>query len=113
MSTKVKLEYAPEFKRNVRQLAKKYRSIQKDLTPLLTTLEQGETPGDQIQGVGASMFKVRVKNSDSNKGKRGGYRVIYYVKQGTKTLLLSVYSKNDQADVATNELRQLVEKYKL
>ena len=111
MSTKV--EFAPEFKRNVRQLAKKYRSIQKDLTPLFTTLAEGETPGDQIAGVGASLYKVRVKNNDSNRGKSGGYRVIYYIKTTEHITLLTVYSKSEQADASIKDLRALVEKYQL
>jgi hypothetical protein len=40
--------------------------------PLLDELNQGQTPGDQIPGVPYEVFKVRVRNSDSGKGKSGG-----------------------------------------
>jgi mRNA-degrading endonuclease RelE of RelBE toxin-antitoxin system len=73
----VEVRFTPEFKRNIRQLAKKYRRIKTDVQPLLDELGQGQTPGDQIPGVQYEVFKVRVKNSDSGKGKSGGYRVIY------------------------------------
>lgn len=69
--------FTPEFKRNVRQLAKKYRQLKADVQPLLDQLAQGQTPGDQVPGVQYEVFKVRVRNSSRNKGKSGGYRVIY------------------------------------
>jgi mRNA-degrading endonuclease RelE of RelBE toxin-antitoxin system len=68
----VEVRFTPEFKRNIRQLAKKYRRIKTDVQPLIDELGQGQTPGDQISGVQYEVFKVRVKNSDSGKGKSGG-----------------------------------------
>jgi len=44
----VRVKYTPEFKRNLRQLAKRYKRIKTDVQPLLDALEQGETPGDQV-----------------------------------------------------------------
>ncbi len=73
----IPVQYTPEFKRNIRQLAKKYRRIRADVEPLLDALEQGQTPGDQVPGVPYTVFKARVRNSDSGKGKSGGYRIIY------------------------------------
>lgn len=103
--------FTPEFKRNLRQLAKKYRRIKSDVQPLLDELAQSQTPGDQIQGVQHEVFKVRVRNSDSGKGKSGGYRVIYQrTLQGT-TLLITIYSKSEQEDVAANEIRQIITNY--
>jgi len=43
--------YTPEFKRNVRQLAKKYRHIKFDVQPIIADLTLGRTPGDQIRGI--------------------------------------------------------------
>ena len=51
--------YTPEFKRNLRQLAKKYRRIKTDLQPLLDALTQGQTPGDQIVGAMEEVYKAR------------------------------------------------------
>jgi mRNA-degrading endonuclease RelE of RelBE toxin-antitoxin system len=49
--------------------------------------------GDQIPGVGYSVFKVRIKNSNNQKGKSGGYRFIYYLKTDTQILLITIYSQ--------------------
>ncbi len=113
MPTNIKLEFATEFKRNIRVLNKKYRRIKDDLSGLLADLAKGETPGDQITGTGAILYKVRVKSSDNNKGKSAGYRVVYYVKHENSTVLLTIYSKSDQKDVSVNFLRKMIEKYKL
>ena len=49
-----------EFKRNLRSLAKKYRSIRSDIQPIIDQLEEGGLPGDQVPGVNLAIFKVRI-----------------------------------------------------
>ncbi|MCC3418307.1 MAG: hypothetical protein JGK28_10150 [Microcoleus sp. PH2017_07_MST_O_A] len=56
---------SPTFNRNLRTLAKKYRSIRNDIQPIIEQLAQGELPGDRIAGVGYVVFKLRVRNSDT------------------------------------------------
>lgn len=52
MANVVQVEFTPEFKRNVRQLAKKYRHLQADVQPVIAQLELGQTPGAQIPRTG-------------------------------------------------------------
>jgi mRNA-degrading endonuclease RelE of RelBE toxin-antitoxin system len=59
----VQVEAAPVFNRNLRKLAKKYRSIRNDLQPVIEQLEQGELPGDQIPGVGYAVFRNHLVDS--------------------------------------------------
>lgn len=87
------------------------RSIWNDLQPVIKQLEQGELPGDQISGVGYAVFKLRVQNSDTQKGKSGGYRLIYYVKTATGIILLTVYAKSEQVDIAADDLQSIITKY--
>ena len=103
--------FTPEFKRNLRQLAKKYRRIKSDLQPLLDELGQRQIPGDQIPGVQYEVFKVRVRNSDSGKGKSGGYRVIYQRTSQQTVVLITIYSKTEQEDIAANDIRQIIADY--
>lgn len=60
----VEVVASPTFNRNIRTLAKKYRSIRNDLQPIIEQLEIGELPGEQIQGTNYTVFKLRVRNSD-------------------------------------------------
>jgi mRNA-degrading endonuclease RelE of RelBE toxin-antitoxin system len=99
----------PTFTRNISALKKWYRRILKDVQPVIEQLGNGETPGDQITGIGYPVFKVRVKNSDVQRGKSGGYRMIYYLKTATSILLLTLYSKSDQDDVVAGDLRAIIE----
>jgi mRNA-degrading endonuclease RelE of RelBE toxin-antitoxin system len=110
-SPPVEVLFTPEFKRNLRQLAKKYRRIKADVQPLLDELTQGHTAGDQIPGVRYTVFKARVKNSDSRKGKSGGYRIIYQRVHERLIVLVTIYSKTEQADIAPQEIRQIILDY--
>lgn len=107
----IQVYYTSEFKRNVRQLAKKYRHIREDLQVLIEQFLTGETPGEQIQQVGHTVFKVRVNNSDINKGKRAGYRVIYYLQTAQAIILITVYSKTEQGDISPDSVRRLIDDY--
>jgi mRNA-degrading endonuclease RelE of RelBE toxin-antitoxin system len=46
----VSVEFTPEFKRNLRALAKKYRHIRSDVEPVVKLLNTGDLIGDQIPG---------------------------------------------------------------
>ena len=105
------VEFTSAFKRNLRRLSKKYRSIRSDIEPVIQQIIDYETPGDQVPATGYAIFKVRIKNSDTNKGKRGGYRMIYYLETADRVLLLTIYSKSDQGDVSANRLKEIVESY--
>lgn len=72
----VQVEASSTFRRNLRTLAKKYRSIRDDVQSIVEQLEQGELPGDRITAVGYEVFKLRIRNSDIQKGKSGGYRLL-------------------------------------
>jgi mRNA-degrading endonuclease RelE of RelBE toxin-antitoxin system len=107
--TSIEVIALPSFNRNISALKKKYRRVTKDIKPVIEQLENGETPGDLMIGIGYPVFKVRVRNTDVQRGKSGGYRVIYYLKTTTSVLLLTLYSKSDQDDVAVSALKDIIE----
>ncbi|KKD37326.1 MAG: type II toxin-antitoxin system RelE/ParE family toxin [Limnoraphis robusta] len=99
----------PRFKKDLAKLAKRYRSIRKDITPLIDQLQTGATPGDLISGIKYQVFKVRLKNTNIQKGKSAGYRVIYYLKTETKIILVTIYSKSDQTDIANKTIEEIIQ----
>jgi mRNA-degrading endonuclease RelE of RelBE toxin-antitoxin system len=107
----IKVEASPTFSRNLRTLAKKYRNIRNDIQPIIEQLEQGELLGDQIPGLEYAVFKLRVRNSNIQKGKSGGYRLIYYVKTAMGIILLTVYTKSEQVDIAADDIRSIIAEY--
>jgi len=96
----VQVEYTPEFKRNLRALAKKYRHIRSDVQPMIDQLQAGAVMGDQVPRTRYAIFKVRVRNSDIQKSKRSGYRLIYHLKAPENIILVTIYSKLDQSDIS-------------
>lgn len=102
------VQFTPEFKRSLRALAKKYRHIRDDVEPIIVALQAGDLPGDQVSGIGYTIFKVRVPNRDRAKGKSGGYRILYYLKTATEIILVTIYSKTEQSDIAPAQIRQIV-----
>jgi mRNA-degrading endonuclease RelE of RelBE toxin-antitoxin system len=101
-------EYTPEFKRNVRALAKKYRHIRSDIQPIIDRIQAGEFIGEQVTGIRHAVYKVRVQNRDIQRGKSAGYRLIYCLKTPEKVILITVYSKLEQSDVSAEKLRRIL-----
>lgn len=102
----VRVEYTPEVKRNLRALAKKYPHIRSDVQPVIDCLQTGEIVGEQVPGTPHTIFKVLIRNSDIQKGKRSGYRLIYHLKTSTSIILVTIYSKLDQGDISTEQIRR-------
>ncbi|MCE2718630.1 MAG: type II toxin-antitoxin system RelE family toxin [Dolichospermum sp.] len=107
----IEIAITPRFQRDLRELAKRYRSIRSDIQPLIDQLQAGEIPGDRIAGIKYQVFKVRIKNSTIQKGKSGGYRVIYYLKNAQGIILTTIYSKSDLTDVSNEIIEQAIAQY--
>jgi mRNA-degrading endonuclease RelE of RelBE toxin-antitoxin system len=105
------LFFTSEFKRNMRQLARKYRRIKQDVQPLLDDLGARKTPGDRIPGVPDEVYKARARNSDSQRGKSGGYRLIYEVTPEDTIILLTIYSKTEQEDISVQDIAAIIIAY--
>jgi mRNA-degrading endonuclease RelE of RelBE toxin-antitoxin system len=104
----ITIRYTSEFKRNLRVLSKKYRHIRQDIQSVIDDLQQSKIIGDQVPGVGYTIYKVRVRNTDARKGKRGGYRVIYYLQTKTDIILITIYSKTEQSDISDTRIQQII-----
>jgi mRNA-degrading endonuclease RelE of RelBE toxin-antitoxin system len=101
----------PDFQTQLRKLAKRYRNLRKDLQPLLNDLETGNCLGDQIPGTTYTVFKVRLKNSDIQKGKSAGYRVIYQRRDDICILLVTIYSKSDESTLTAKEILTIIDTF--
>lgn len=98
----------PQFQKDLKQLAKRYRSIRKDLQPVIEQLKTGELIGNPLIGLSGAVFKVRIKNSYIHKGKSAGYRLIYYLKTKTNIILIAIYSKSDQSDLSSQVIEGII-----
>ncbi|MDY6806439.1 MAG: type II toxin-antitoxin system RelE/ParE family toxin [Cyanobacteriota bacterium] len=112
-SEKIEVEFSDEFEKQLSALSKRYRNIRSDIQPIIEELQGGNFVGDRIPGMGEDykIFKVRVKNSNIQKGKSAGYRLIYNLKKSDSVLLLTIYSKSDREDIGKNEIRSIIAEF--
>ena len=54
----VQVKFTDKFKRNLRKLAKKYRSIRQDIQPIIAQLEAGKLPGNRIIGIALTRLGI-------------------------------------------------------
>jgi len=108
----VQVETSGTFERQFRILFKRYRKVRSDVQPVIEQLQAGEVLGDRLSGLNIAVFKVRVKNSDIQKGKSASYRLIYQLETPTRIILLAIYAKSDQSSISTTEIEEIVEAFK-
>nr|VFJ57925.1 MAG: mRNA-degrading endonuclease RelE, toxin component of the RelBE toxin-antitoxin system [Candidatus Kentron sp. DK] len=98
------------FHKKIKKISRHYPNIVKDLLNIIDSLESGNFIGDAIPGFSRRVYKARVPSSDQKRGKRGGFRVIYYVVMDNKTVyLLTVYAKSRQQNIDPPLIQRLIE----
>lgn len=107
----VEVRFTPEFKRNLRSLSKRYPHIRSDIEPIIEQLQAGNFVGDQVPRVSHTIYKVRVQNRDAQRGKSGGYRLVYYLQTSEHVILITIYSKTEQSDISAAELRRIIREF--
>jgi len=104
-----KVTYKRQFERDMKQLKRKYPAVSSEVRKLAIQLEHDERPGDQIPNLGYEVYKVRLANPSAQKGKSGGFRVIYYVELVDSIILLTIYSKSDYEDIPLHRIQSILE----
>lgn len=66
LNATIEVYFTPEFKRNLRALAKKYPHIRSDVQPFIEQIQLGKFVGDKVQRIGHTIFKVRIRNRDAS-----------------------------------------------
>jgi mRNA-degrading endonuclease RelE of RelBE toxin-antitoxin system len=94
------------FDKQAKKLSKKYRNIKSDLSSFLKDFEKLHTSATTIQN---NLYKIRIVNSNKNKGKSAGYRVYYYIQLETTTYLLTIYDKSEVEMIDEELLKDLIE----
>ena len=99
------------FQKSIKALRKKYPHVKDDLISQIRALEKDPSAGDPIPDWNKEVWKVRIASSDVKKGKRGGYRLIYFWKAGEmKIYLLFGYFKGEKTEITKKEIESLLKK---
>lgn len=97
-----------EFDKEIERLGRKYPAVFDAVDELITQTEGNIRPGSRVPGVGATVYKARLPNRSARRGRRGGFRVIYYVKFPDLVYLLTIYSKTEKDSISNAEIRRIV-----
>lgn len=95
-----------QFKRDFKELAKKYPSLVRDVDALVASLRLSPTQGTPL---GNHCYKIRLKISAKRQGKSGGGRVITCVKIVEEEVwLLTLYDKSEMDNISDAFIDELV-----
>lgn len=96
------------FKREVKKLVKKYKSLKAELKNLGDQLAENPTFGTPL---GNRVYKIRIAISSKGKGKSGGARIITFVKVTQEAVyLVSIYDKSYLETLTKDQILELLRK---
>jgi mRNA-degrading endonuclease RelE of RelBE toxin-antitoxin system len=94
------------YSKSVKKLSKTYKNIKKDVDNFLTNISSKEDLGIELK---SNIYKARIANSDKNKGKSAGYRLISYLAIIENELqLLYIYDKSTLVNLTEKELDEII-----
>jgi len=95
------------FRKDAKQLAKKYAKLSIDLQKLSDTLSANPQAGIALS---CGLYKFRLQNSSANSGKSGGFRVIYYyLDEQNNVYLMKIYSKTEIENISEEKLVEILD----
>lgn len=103
------IETTPHFEKELKDLAKRYKSMKQDFGKFKDSLKE-----DPFQGVdlGGGLRKIRMAIDSKRKGKVGGARVITYttlVDENTgEVWLIEIYDKSEFSTIKTNVIKKML-----
>jgi mRNA-degrading endonuclease RelE of RelBE toxin-antitoxin system len=104
-----KVQNTQRFAKELKRLIRKYPSLKEEFIELVFSLERNPTQGISI---GNGFYKIRISIASKGKGKRGGARVITYVKIIDEIVTLAtIYDKSEKEDIGENELNIILQSF--
>ena len=99
----------PDFDKEVKRLAKKYKSLRSDLSQFQKDLKQNPFLGVEIL---PGVRKIRMAITSKGKGKSSGARVISFIAINDSSngdiILLYIYDKSESPNIQTEYLKKLL-----
>lgn len=109
-----KISTVPDFDREVKRLAKKYKSLRSDLSEFQKEIQKNPYLGTEII---PGVRKIRMAISSKGKGKSGGARIISFIAVNdaitNEIILLYIYDKSETPNIQTDYLRQQIKELEL
>ena len=104
-----KVKPVPSFLKDLKQLAKRYPSIKKDLQALGMDLQANPHLGTDLE---KGLRKVRMAITSKGRGKSGGARIItlnvILNENEGELLLITIYDKAERSTISVQEIDELL-----
>lgn len=96
----MKILIVSHFLKQLKKLKKKFPGVKADLIFALESFDEREA-----LKIGKSIFKLRVRSRDLNRGKDGAFRAyIYFYRKRDLLVPVCMFAKNERIDVSEKEL---------
>ena len=96
----MKIIVTKHFFNQAKRLKKRFPDLKKDLIKSLKSFKP-----EKENHIGRSIYKIRIKSTNLQKGKSGGLRLYTYLYKTKKLLIpICIYSKSDKENLSLNEL---------
>ena len=103
----ISLFFTRVFETKYKRYKKKFKSLEDDLKSFTDNLSEIEATD-----LGGGVFKYRLLVKSKNKGKSGGFRVIYFeilLSGNNKNVtLLTIYDKSEQSSISKKEITTIL-----
>lgn len=102
------IAWSPESLRQLKVLSKKRHRIDRDIESFTKDFLNRRLPGDTVQGIGGLPVKEhRMRDSSSNQGKRGGFRVYYFYNESL-ILVVLIFLRRDMPSGLGRWIKQIL-----
>ena len=102
-----KVQITPDFLKQMKAFAKRYRSFKQDFKEFVEDLEKNPMQGDELS---PGIRKIRMAIKSKGRGKSGGARVITYTvivsENDGDIYLIDLYDKSDYSSVVVDIIKQ-------
>ena len=101
-----RIDYLPEFERELRCLAERYHSMKGDYASFLNGLKANSLMGVDM---GGEIRNVQMAITSKGRGKSAGaraitYNIITHTMQEGRVVLVTIYDKSEQTNVTKREI---------
>lgn len=99
----------PDFERSFKALAKRHRSLKKDILDFSESLQENPFQGIELS---PGIRKIRMAITSKGNGKSGGVRIITYTivaaEMGGRVYLMNIYDKSDFSTVELSVVKETI-----
>lgn len=100
-----------DFDKQVTRLARRFPAVLDEVSEFISLLKSDELsqlPGRRIRGAGFTVYKERLANRSAGRGKRGGFRIYYWVRKRDHLVLVAICSKTEHEGFIESELGRMI-----